>query len=691
MVIDISQFNETYLEEATEHLGALETGLLELEKTGEGDLNAIFRAAHSIKGGAGTFGFMKIANFTHNLEGVLDKAREGELPITPPLSAILLQAVDVLREMIDAARSGEEVDDDCGVEVSKELNSYLVGEASDNGKQEVSTADSSDGIRCVNISFKPSPHLLQTGSDPLNIFRELSSLGNINVTIDKSGLPSLKEFNPESLYYSWQIALETEVGLDDIKDVFLFVEDDADIEYQEVNSGERKQVEEILELTPLANRRDDEDRRQGDRRQASTQKETAPKETAFIRVETGKVDQLINLVGELVTTGAMVSQHSQELEKDGNDSLHKVVAEMSHHTRNMQEAIMAIRMMPVSFVFNRFPRMVRDTATKLGKNVELITEGENTELDKTVIERIVDPLTHLVRNSVDHGIEMPDEREESGKPAIATVALSASYQGGNVIIKITDDGKGLNRETILAKAIDKGMANADDNYSDEDVWQFIFEPGFSTAVEVTDVSGRGVGMDVVRRNIQSLGGTIRIESIAGEGSTFTISLPLTLAILDGMAIDLSGVTYIIPILNIIESTRPTKDTVRTMRNNLEVMDFRGEYLPFVRLKDIFLLPSETPIEQGIAIIVEAENQQFALFIDDLLGERQVVIKSIEQNYKMVEGISGATILGDGSVSLILDLAAIMRKATREGLLNKGVSPDKIQGINQKEKVNHVQQ
>lgn len=662
MKIDLSQFNEAYLEEATEHLHTLEDGLLELEKTNTGDLNAIFRAAHSIKGGAGTFGFEAIAAFTHNLEGVLDKAREGFLTVDAALAATFLEAVDVLREMIDAAKQGAKITEGFGDDVAAQLATFLDG----NLESAVATPeDTGENFRMVTITFAPKPHLLQTGSDPLNIFKELQSLGVLKVKLHREGLPEMVDYNPENLYYRWTLTLETNAPLSEIKDVFIFVETDADLAYSE----HTPETPTTADLTPLPERRH-EDRRQQDRRTPEEQHPAALREAAYIRVETGKVDSLINLVGELVTTGAMVTQHSCSLDRDRHDDLHKAVAEMTHHTRNMQEAIMAIRMMPVSFVFNRFPRMVRDTAAKLGKKVELKTIGDHTELDKTVIERMVDPLTHLVRNAIDHGVEKVADRKAQGKDEMATVRLAARYQGGNVVIEISDDGQGLNRERILAKAIEKGLAESKNTYTDDEVWQFIFQPGFSTAAEVTDVSGRGVGMDVVRRNIQSLGGAIRVESTKGKGSTFTISLPLTLAILDGMAIELAKTTYILPILSIVESVRPTVKTVRKMQNSLEVIDFRGEYLPFVRLCDVFGLNSATPLEEGIAIIVEAENQHFALFIDDLLGERQVVIKNIEDNYKIIEGISGATILGDGSVSLILDLAGIIRKATREGLFAK---------------------
>lgn len=672
MNIDVSQFHQTYLAEATEHLSELENGLLEIEKNGAGDLDAIFRAAHSIKGGAGTFGFEAIANFTHDVEEVLDKARDGDLELDKELTSLLLKCVDILDGMIEAAKAGDDISEDYGQELTQQLRAYLGRAGTEKSAADEASPTGGGGERAIEISFRPEAHLLKTGSDPLNIFRELASLGRLTTRVDRSKLPEdLAKYNPEDIYYSWQLTLETDVPQADVEDVFLFVSDDAEITYTEKGQmAQEEEKDDEVELTPAQEQRTGEDRRKGERRQGQKKSAQGGQGAMFMRVATDKVDELINLAGELVTTGAMVDQYAKNVDRDKHENLHRVVTDMAHHTRNMQQAVMAIRMMPMSFVFNRFPRMVRDNAAAMGKNIELVTEGEGTELDKTVIERMADPLTHLVRNAIDHGIETPEERAETHKPDTATVNLAARYQGGNVLIEVKDDGRGLSRDKILSKALERGVIQSAENMSDEEIWQLIFEPGFSTAETVTDVSGRGVGMDVVRRNIHSLGGSIRIDSTPGEGSVFTVSLPLTLAILDGMAIAAMGNTYIIPILSIIESTRPSHETIKTLRNNIEVMDFRGAYLPFIRLSDVFGLGEQTPLEEGIAIIVESENQQFALFVDDLLGERQVVIKSIEKHYKAIEGVSGATILGDGTVSFILDLAGLMRRAIREGLFEK---------------------
>ena len=701
MTIDISQFYQTFLAEATEHLADLETGLLEIEKNGEGNLDAVFRAAHSIKGGAGTFGFTEIAAFTHHVEEVLDKAREDTIKLDKDLTNLLLKAVDILSNMIDVAKSGEKISEEDGKDVSEQLAAYLKSknEQSQTDKKPTKSSNTEAKLRQVEIVFNPEAHLLKTGSDPLNIFRELASLGTLTVQVDRTKLAeSIETFNPENLYYKWLLILETDVVQADVEDVFLFVADDAEILYKEQpltanplrpeEKPESSEAESVLELTPAQEHRSGGERRQVERRKQSAKENQA---AMFMRVATDKVDELINLAGELVTTGSMVDQYAKKIDKTEHELLHRVVTDMSHHTRSMQQAVMAIRMMPMSFVFNRFPRMVRDQASSMGKNIELVMEGEATELVKTVIERMADPLTHLVRNAIDHGVEKPEIRKTTEKPETATVTLAARYQGGNVLIEVKDDGHGLNRDKILEKALERGVIQSASNLSDQEVWQLIFEPGFSTADAVTDVSGRGVGMDVVRRNIQSLGGTIRIESALGEGSIFTVSLPLTLAILDGMAIEAHQNTYIIPILSIIESMRPTEQTIKTLRNSVEVMDFRGQYLPFIRLSDVFGLGAPTPLDEGIAVIVEAENQLFAIFVDDLLGERQVVIKSIEKHYKRIEGVSGATILGDGSVSFILDLIGLMQRAVREGVFEQVKQATKTpnENFNNKEASAHV--
>jgi two-component system chemotaxis sensor kinase CheA len=675
MSIDVTQFHQTYLEEATENLSELENGLLALEREEAADLNAIFRAAHSIKGGAATFGFQDIADFTHGLETVLDKGREATLDITPDVTSILLRAVDVLTELVSAAKEGRTAAAENREICQKELIELAELKEPSASVATASAGNNADVVeqKVVDVTFKPHPDMPRTGSDPMNILKELGTLGDITVTAHIDSVPPLEGLDPESLFLWWSVTLETESNLDEIHDVFLFVEEEAEISVQVVAAmtlipqATAATQDVTLVAEPMVDRRDESnDRRTADRRAP----EKAQADTSFIRVATDKVDHLINLVGELVTTNSMVGQHTGRVDNDSHPMLHSSVAEMALHTRNLQEAIMAIRMMPISFAFSRFPRMVRDTSAKLGKRVLLQTSGDHTELDKTVIERISDPLTHLVRNAIDHGIELPADRVAVGKAEEAKVELFAYYKGGNVMIEVRDDGRGIDRDVILRKAIEKGLAAEGETYSDDHVYQFIFHPGFSTASQVTDVSGRGVGMDIVRKNIQALGGNISIETERHKGTRFVISLPLTLAIVDGMAIDVGSEIYIVPILNIVESIKPIKGQVKTVGHNAEVIDIRGSYLPFIRLSSIFKTEINSELtrpEDGIAMIVESENERVALFVDELLGERQVVIKSIEANYKHIEGVSGATILGDGRVSFIVDLSGVIKRANREGL------------------------
>lgn len=685
MTIDMSQFQETFLQEAGENLEELEQGLLALESGESADMNAIFRAAHSIKGGAGTFGFMPISNFTHTVESVLQKARDGELEMSADLITVLLASCDLIGDMLDIARNNGDTATIDTIACLEALMQYENSDVAPSSTAETSAGtdtslfdDGSAGLFLDTawlITFKPKPHLPLTGSDPINILREIKTLGITEVKVHTAPVPLLDKIYPEEMYLWWEIKVTTDASKADIEDIFMFVEDDADITITQESpqaapteqKTEKKQEQESI-ATPMEERRTTQDRRK-----APERRQTGGAEQQYIRVAIDKVDNLINLVGELVTTNAMVEQHAgtdgEQPDNNKQQQLLSALQDMSMHTRNLQESIMAIRMMPVDFAFSRFPRMVRDTANKLGKQVRLVTDSGQTELDKTVIEKISDPLTHLVRNSVDHGIEMPEDRLAAGKTEEGTVTLKAFYKGGSVMITITDDGRGLNKDKIIAKAIQNGIITSADGMSDEDIYNMIFESGFSTAEVVTDVSGRGVGMDVVRKNIQSLGGSVFIESTPGKGSTFSISLPLTLAIVDAMATKVGGEIYMVPLLSIMESIRPTADMIQRIQGNMEVLCVRGEYLPLLRLGQAMKVPDsahQSDPTKGIAVILETENEKIALVVDDLLGERQVVIKSIEKNYQSVEGISGATILGDGTVALILDLPGVIKLSKREG-------------------------
>ncbi|MDD9912733.1 MAG: chemotaxis protein CheA, partial [Alphaproteobacteria bacterium] len=625
------------------------------------------------KGRAESFGCESIAEFTPVVEFVLEKARDGELKPTEELTSQLLQSVDIISEMVKAVREGTDVTPEGREDCLAALQGYIENPDRGTAVGLEPTSTSSPESRLLQITFKPKPSMPATGSDAANIIRELANLGEIEVSCHTDEVPLLSDIDPEKMYLSWDIQLSTDATTEEIEDVFVFVEDDAEISIETRAAVQSEQQSKSKESETSTTGKSEEKPKQQINKKENAE---ANKESIFIRVAIDKVDQLINLIGELVTTNAMVEQCSKKLDADENQTLKSAVVEMSSHTRNLQEAIMGIRMMPIDFAFSRFPRTVRDTASKLGKQVNLETTGNQTELDKTVIEKIVDPLTHLVRNAVDHGIELPERRQECGKPAEGTIKISAYHRGGNVVIEIQDDGAGLNREKILKKAIEKELITTETaaDLSDEDVWNFIFDSGFSTADKVTDVSGRGVGMDVVRKNIQALGGAVHIQSEIEKGTCFTVSLPLTLAIVDGMALRLGRETYIIPILNIIESIRLQPEQCRTMQDGVEIVDIRGEYFPLLRLSEVFGTTEENTTSQdinaGITVVVESDQTRLALQVDELLGEHQVVIKNVEDNYRKIQGISGATILGDGRVAFIIDLSGLVKLARENGRFAK---------------------
>ena len=689
MSIDMAQFHQVFFEESFEGLDIMENGLLNMDP-GEADpeeINSIFRAAHSIKGGSGTFGFSDVADFTHVMETLLDEMRDGRRAVTGEGVNVLLASVDVLRDMLTAAQDGGSADAQRVKAQRAELDRILANQSADSAAE--AQAPDSDAQPLLDaepvgwkIVFRPHQHLLRTGNDPLRIIRELAELGELEADCDISGLPAFAELEPEDSYLSWELRLHAAVDKAQIDDIFEWVEDDCDFAVipvlpegqptqqaqQAAAASEAAEPAAELKLAePAAERRSDSERRQGDRRKSAPAKASGGGASS-IRVDTGKIDSLINMVGELVITQSMLGMLGDEFSMDKLARLREGLGQLERHTRELQESVMQIRMLPISFTFSRFPRLVHDLSQKLGKQIELKLSGENTEVDKTVIEKIGDPLVHLVRNSVDHGIETPADRVAAGKSETGTIHLSAEHRGGNIVIEITDDGKGLARDRILEKAIDRGLVRADDNLSDKQIYELIFQPGFSTAEQVSDVSGRGVGMDVVRRNINELGGAIEIDSQLGEGSTITIRLPLTLAILDGQSICVGEETYIVPLVSIIESIQVRDEMLSLVAGKGETFKLRDEYLPIVRLHEVFGIGDAKAenIRDGIIVVVEGGGRKCGLFVDDLLGQQQVVIKSLEANYGKVDGISGATILGDGSVALILDIPGLMRLATEGG-------------------------
>ncbi len=642
MQIDLNQFKGTFFQEAAEHLETMESALLGLQN-GEPDietLNAIFRCAHSTKAGAGTFGFDEMAKFTHVLENLLDRLRNEEIPVTATLVDVLLRSVDVLRALVDAAARGEDPPPVWHgmVDELKRLGAATPG---------VDSPASNPGPRTSpepgvwDIHFEPALEFFRVGLDPFLVLRDLSSFGKLTAQADLSRLPALEALDTEASYLSWRLRLEGAAGLDQIPDAFAFCEDLATITIIPVRPPGSIPASSADSKAP-----------------ASVQRAAAHE--ASIRVATDKVDRLIDLVGELVIAQSMTAQIMNGFTTDRLPRLQESLCEIERHTRELQDRAMRIRMLPIGTVFSRFPRLVHDTAKALDKQVVLEISGEETELDKSVVEQISDPLTHLVRNAVDHGIETPADRERAGKSPEGTMRLKAYHQGGKVIIEVSDDGRGLDTGCIRAKGIERGLISAEDELSEEQIHALIFRPGFSTAARVSDLSGRGVGMDVVKKSVEALNGVVTLESRGGRGSTIRLKLPLTLAILDGLLMRLGEQTYVLPLISIVESIRPRPEQIRNVAGLGEVVMVRKQPLPLLRLGRLFRVPAEvSDPSRGLVVIVEHEGGQVALLVDELLGQQQVVVKSLETNYRKVEGVTGATVLGDGRAALILDIAGVV--------------------------------
>lgn len=683
MSIDMAQFHQVFFEESFEGLDAMESGLLNLDMgdVNVDEINTIFRAAHSIKGGSGTFGFNSVSDFTHVMETLLDEMRDGRRLITQTAVDVLLGSVDCLREMLQAIQGGSEINQQSVSQhkqaLDNELNNTPISEslAGNTFQTQTSSNQSTQEISGWSIAFSPHLHLLKTGNEPLRMFRELATLGDLTVTADLQGLPDLYDLDPEECHLSWKLELEGNVPVKEIDEIFDWVEEDCDLAKQAIFASITADSTNNTDIVtmPVSNKTEPTAQDESPSKTAVELKEakkeepkTSAKGSSSIRVDTSKIDTLINMVGELVITQSMLSLIGEHFELSKLDHLKNGLSQLERHTRELQESVMNIRMLPISFVFSRFPRLAHDISSKLGKKIELKLVGEHTEVDKTVVELLSDPLVHLVRNSLDHGIEMPDVRLAAGKPETGTVTLEAYHRGGNIVIEVSDDGKGLDKSKLRAKAIEKGLIEPDAILTDKQTYELIFMPGFSTAEKLTDISGRGVGMDVVRRNIQSLGGNIEIISTLGKGSTIAIHLPLTLAILDGQSVAVGDETYIVPLGAIIESLNIKEERVNRVVGKGETFLLRGQYLPIIRMHDIFNVSTakHTKLTEGLLVVVEGQGVRCGLFVDDLLGQQQVVIKSLEANYRRVEGVSGATILGDGSVALILDIPGLVRLANQ---------------------------
>jgi len=663
MKIDLSAFKQSFLEETNERIAALEQGLLLLESvpTDSEQLNAIFRAAHSIKGAAGSLGFTQIAEFTHVLETLLGQIRSGSVGISGEHASVLLLAVDALRELVRTVDSSgpmsasaravmdriEQASTSLAADKTQSAHPARIDRESPaqpaNARQPLLQV----GSRRVRVTVCPRSEFFVSGLDPQLLFRDLSRLGELEgVVADLSKVPELAQIEPEKCYVAFTSVLQTSVTDGEIRDVFAFVEDTCVVQVTDDLSAPVERRAAAAAPTALDT--------------------TQTKGTAStLRVATEKVDALIDLVGEIVIAQSMVKQLVQSSGLPADSALQNAVSALEHNTQDLQARVMAIRMVPIATAFARFPRLVRDLSASLGKNAAIEFEGGETELDKGVVERLSDPLTHLVRNSIDHGLEAAQERVAQNKPEQGKIWLSARHEAGGVIIEVGDDGHGLNAAKIRAKAEAQGLLRAGESVTDDQIHALIFEPGFSTADVVSDVSGRGVGMDVVKRTIDSLSGSISIVTQPGKGTTFRIKLPVTLAILDGLTLGVGEQRFIVPLLSVAESFRPTSKEYKRVVGQGEIVLVRGRALPMIRLHECYAIPdAERDPMRALVVIVEADNGRVALLVDSLLGQSQVVLKSLEAHYQRIEGIMGATILGDGRISLILDIPGMVRANAR---------------------------
>ena len=737
MSIDLSQFHAVFFEESFEGLELMEAALLDLDvdNPDSEQINAIFRAAHSIKGGSGTFGFVQVSEFTHILETLLDKVRDGGHAIDADGIELFLQSVDCLRGLLEALQAEQEPDLQRANQLATVFQAVLDGATYADSSSQVNTNPPQDNeINEVlepgppatpeaenlgtvrqqigfTIDFKPDTDMLKGGNDPVRMLRELATLGEIKTTLDASELPPLESLVADNCYVSWHIELITSCKIDDVEEVFEWVEDECELS-----------ITPIMADAPNVGNNQSEDAQSNSNAQAAdttgqrlvmpsgplpsldelqlpspavpksfeaahpiespvqeaikipveakpAKAKPAKVESSSIRVGIDKVDSLINLVGELVITQSMLGQMgsaSDSINEENIGHLREGLVQLEQNTRELQDSVMRIRMLPISFTFNRLPRMVRDISLQLGKQVQLELSGENTELDKTVMEKISDPMVHLIRNALDHGIEMPEVRKAAGKPELGTIALNAFHQGGSIVIEMTDDGGGIDTERLLAKARGNGLIGESELLTQDQKLELLFAPGLSTSEQVSDLSGRGVGMDVVRRNIQELNGSVEVSTEIGKGSTFRIRLPLTLAILDGQLVTVADQTYIFPLVSISESLQIDGAKVNNLAGGSDVYSLREEYIPILRLDRLFgLRQGEAVLDGSLLVVIESEGQKIGVVVDELLAQQQVVIKSLEDNYIRVLGVSGATILGDGNVAMIIDAVGLSSLAGKD--------------------------
>ena len=651
MSFDLSRFNQTFFDESREHVRTLEERLIELDAPAvDAELmGVLFRAAHSIKGSSGLLGFEAITRLTHAMENVLDGLRNVEIKPSPPLTTLLLEATDMLSKLVGYAQDNEPAPD-----LGPLCARLDAASGSKQAQPAAAPAPAPVAKETVwHVTFQPQPEMFARGQDPALVLRELVSLGTVSeVQAQLDALPSLERLDPERCFLSWRVRLETKASEADLKEVFAFVDDVATVQL-ECEPEALPELPQTAEAAPEAEKSEkpDAEAKPGDKKA----------EQQTLRVSTNKVDKLVNLVGELVIAQAMISRCLADFEPSKLSTMVQAVADLERHTREMQDQVMNIRMVPVGSIFGRFRRLIRDLSGSLGKDLRLELVGEDTEMDKSMVEHLADPLMHLVRNAADHGLERSEARVAAGKPAHGTITLSARHQGGNVVVDIVDDGAGLDTQRIFDKAVERGLLPPGEMPSAERVHELIFAAGFSTANAVTDLSGRGVGMDVVKRSVDAMNGSIAISTTKGHGTRFRITLPLTLAIIDGMSLRVGQSTFVLPLNQVVETLPLSTAPVKSIYGHGEVVLVRGDPLPMVRLARALQVEDEPEgVGRPLAVILETGDVRFALRVDELLGKAQFVIKSLEPNFSRPDGVLGATIMGDGSVSLILDVPGLAR-------------------------------
>ncbi|MGC2401945.1 MAG: chemotaxis protein CheA [Acidobacteriaceae bacterium] len=684
MKIDLSQFRQTFLQESAEHVSAIEAGMLDLRSNPADTelLNAIFRSAHSIKGGAGSFGLTNLVRFTHALENLLDQLRSMEIPVTEIVIAALLESVDVLRVLLEGGADGEDSPLPAAAPDLVRRMEALIGHAEaavpDSDAQTEAAREkhleTRGRLTLYTVEIRPAREIFLSGANPIMLIRNLAGLGKLrSCQVHSEELPSLNDLDPGQCYLNWTIELLSERPAEDLREVFEFVEHMATIKIESgapPASADLALRSEALAISPVVAAAKPvalevapilEPPPAGKRRRAGDKKTVGAGESSSIRVSTDKVDRLIDLVGELVIAQVMTAQMVEGFTPGCLPKLRDAVSAMERNTRELHERVMAVRMMPVGSVFQRYGRTVYDIAQATGKQIRLEISGEETEIDKSMLEQLADPLTHLIRNAADHGIEEAATRRAAGKAEEGVIHLRAFHRSGRVVIEVSDNGAGIDPARVYAKAVERGLIAAGTQLTEEQINLLIFEPGFSTRDEVSDLSGRGVGMDVVKRNVQQLSGTVSLTSQKGLGSTITIELPLTLAILDGLLVRVADRTLVLPLLSVVETVSPKEGQVNRVAEQGEVIVIREESIPLLHLRR-FLEIRETDKarkeDSNLVIVVEAGRKKVGLVVDELLGQQQVVVKSLERNLRRVEGLMGATILGDGCVAPIVDVAVI---------------------------------